>query len=145
MGEHIPKFGSREEEARFWQKTSLDQLSPDEYEEVEVERPEQPLSATFAVRLDPRTVDLLRQIARSQGIGATQLVRAWVLERLRIERAVGILAEPDDALSPDFELALRRRIVETLMNRIPDAVEQAMQEVLTRADLESQELRESLR
>jgi hypothetical protein len=144
MGEHIPKFDSKEEEARFWQKTGVDQLSPDQYEEVEVERPGRPLSATFAVRFDPRTVELIRHVARSQGLGATQLVRTWVLERLTIEKAVGVLAETTSEFPSDFELRLRRTIVDTLFGNIPAAAEKAMQEVLDRLDQENSDLRESL-
>lgn len=92
MGEHVPAFESREEEASFWQRTTLDRLAPDELEPAELERPSRPLSATFAVRFDQETVDRLRAIARAQGVGPTQLARRWVLERLRIERAAGSLA-----------------------------------------------------
>jgi hypothetical protein len=136
MGEHIPKFKSREEEAAFWQKTGLDQLSPDEYEEVQVERPDRPLSATFALRLDPRTVELLRRVARSMEVGPTQLVRAWVLERLKIERSVGVLSETSSDFPSDFEIHLRRTIVDKLFESIPVAAERALQEVLDRADME---------
>lgn len=144
MGKHVPKPKSREEEAAFWQKTGLEQLAPDQYEEVDVERPDQPLSATFAVRFDPKTVELVRRVARSQGLGATQLVRAWVLERLKIEQAVGSLARPTSDFPSNFELELRRTIVANLMRTIPDAAEAAMQEVLERADVEAEGLRKSL-
>lgn len=139
MGEHIPKFNSREEEAEFWQRTGVDQLAPDQLEHIRVERPERPLSATFAVRFDPETVDQLRVVARLQGIGPTQLVRHWVLERLRLERAAGtIAARPNDY--QELEAVLRQRILETLMGQIPEAVETALQEVLDRADQEREAL-----
>lgn len=143
MGEHIPKFKNREEEAAFWEKTGLDQLSPDEYAEVEVERPERALSATFAVRLDPKTVELLRRVARSMDVGPTQLVRAWVLERLKIERSVGVLSEGSSDFPSDFEIHLRRTIVDKLFENIPAAAEKAMQEVLDRADSEVKTMKES--
>ncbi|MGH2765510.1 MAG: hypothetical protein ACRDKA_06325 [Actinomycetota bacterium] len=143
MGEHIPKFKNREEEAAFWQKTGLDRLSPDQYEEVEVERSERPLSATFAVRFEPKTVDLLRRVARSLQVGPTQLVRAWVLERLKIERSVGVLSASSTDFPSDFEMHLRRTIVEKLFENIPDAAEKALQEVLDRADQDLELLRES--
>lgn len=139
MSEHIPTFKSREEEAEFWQRTGVDQLAPDQLEHIRVERPERPLSATFAVRFDPETVDQLRAVARLQGIGPTQLVRHWVLERLRLERAAGtIAARPTDY--QELEVVLRQRILETLMAQIPEAVENALQEVLDRADQERQAL-----
>lgn len=144
MGEHIPNFKTREEEARFWQKTSLEQLSPDQYQEAEIERPQRPLSATLAVRFDPETIDLLRRIARAQGLGATQLVREWVLERMRIERTVGVLADPSGAFLGEFEIVLRRRVIDELMRSIPAAAEAALQEVMERADLDAAGVRESL-
>jgi len=139
MGEHIPAFKTREEEADFWQKTGLDQLAPGQLEAVEVERPSRPLSVTFAVRFDPETVERLRAVARSQGVGPTQLVRRWVLERLRIERVAGSLASRPGEYQ-ELESILRQRVLETLMEQIPQAVEAAMQEVLDRADQERRAL-----
>ncbi len=145
MGEHVPQFESKEEEARFWEKTGLDQLSPDAYQAVEVERPARPLSATFAVRFDPRTVELLREVAKELHVGPTQLVRRWVLERIRIEEVAGVLADPTDAFPPHFELGLRQKILDSLMNSLPAAVEEAMQQVLERMDLEKRDLEGSER
>ncbi len=139
MGEHIPTFKSREEEAEFWQRTGLDQLALDQLEDAHVQRPDRPLSATFAVRFDPETVEQLRLTARLQGIGPTQLVRHWVIERLRIERASGTAASRPGEYQ-EFELVLRKRILDTLMEQIPEAVEAAMQDVLDRADQERQAL-----
>jgi hypothetical protein len=88
MGEHIPQFDSLEEEAAYWDKTDLTTLSPDEVEEVQVDRPERPLSATFAIRLDRETLEAVRAMARSKGLGPTQLVRSWILERVRASQNV---------------------------------------------------------
>lgn len=136
MGKHVPKFKTREQEAEFWQNTDLGQIAPDEFEEVEVERPRRPLSTTFAVRFDENTIAMLRKVAKARGLGATQLVRAWVIERLGIERAVGVLAKGKSDFPLDFEVALRRTIVDALMENVPIAAEAAMQEVLDRADQE---------
>lgn len=51
----------------------------------------------FAVRFDPSTVQRLRQRAESEGVGVTQLVRAWVLDRLEADDTVP--AEADEALN----------------------------------------------
>lgn len=40
MAKRIPHFESREEEAKFWDETRLDELAADQFEEVEVDRPE---------------------------------------------------------------------------------------------------------
>ncbi len=137
MKKRVPNFRSREEEVRFWQDTDLEKLAEGEWEEVKVDRPQRPLSATFAIRFDPKMIELLRQVARAQGVGVTQLVRAWVLERLRLERSAGVLAKPTSAFPSEFELNLRQRILGTLMRRIPEAVEEAMQDVLEQVDLEA--------
>ena len=43
-----------------------------------------PLS-TFAVRLEAEVIDELRRVAAERGVGATQLAREWILERLAAE------------------------------------------------------------
>lgn len=136
MGQHTRKYKNRDDEARFWLETDLERLSPDEYEEAEVRRPPGPLSATFAIRFDPKTVEFLRQVARAHNRRPTQLVRDWVVERLQLERMVGVLAEPTGRFPTDFELMLRGRIIDSLFRHIPLAAEAALQEVLDRADQE---------
>lgn len=127
MGEYIPRFKSREEERRFWTRTGLDALASDQYEEVKVERPGRRLSTTFAVRLDQPTVAHIRQLARLHGMGPTQLVRAWIMERLRIEEA---LTEPSTDLPVEIELAVRRRVAEEAFATALKAAKKALREVL---------------
>jgi hypothetical protein len=135
-GKKIPRYEDREDEAAFWQRTSLDDLDAGELERASLERQRRPLSTTFAIRLDPRTVDHLRQLAASQGLGATQLVRRWVFERIRIERAAGALARKADE-DEGLESLIRQRVVDQLMAQIPAAVEAATQEVIDRAAITS--------
>lgn len=141
-GKKIPDFASLEEEAAFWDNTSLDELDPDQLEEVEIERPAR-LRATFAVRLDADTVTDIRALAKSAGVGPTQLVRSWVLERLRIERAVGGLREHATDLPADLEALIRKRVVDGLLAAIPAVGEKALQEVLDKADQDIALLRDS--
>jgi hypothetical protein len=136
MGEHLGKFKNREEEARFWDEADLERISPDEFEEIKPRPRSRPLSTTFAIRLDPATVELLRRVADAHHRRPTQLVRDWLIERLSLERSVGVLAEPSGRFPTDFEVVLRRRIVEALFSHIPAAAEEALQEVLDRADQE---------
>ena len=79
----IPQFNSREEEAAWWDSHDitdyLDELKP-----VRV-RFARNLSEGLTVRLDPQTMQELREQARRQGIGPTTLIRMWVMERLRAE------------------------------------------------------------
>lgn len=137
MGQHIPQFRSREEEARFWDSVDLTDLAPDQLEEIRSASAESPRSTTFAVRLDQRTVHLVRSMAKSSGLGPTQLVRSWILERLRLEIEAGKLIERQTSDYPlEFERALRHSIVESLISQIPSVAERVLSEVLERADSE---------
>jgi hypothetical protein len=79
----IPQFSTREEEAAWWDAHDitdyLDELKP-----VRV-RFAKNLSEGLTVRLDPETMQQLREQARRQGIGPTTLIRIWIRERLRAE------------------------------------------------------------
>jgi predicted DNA binding CopG/RHH family protein len=79
----IPQFTSREEEAAWWDNHDitdyLDELKP-----VKV-RFAKNLSEGLTVRLDPETMQALRERAKRHGIGPTTLIRMWVMERLRAE------------------------------------------------------------
>lgn len=134
--EQIPEFASREEEVKFWENVSLDKIDPSEVEEVEVPRGRRPLSATFAVRFDANTIQLIRQIAKERGLGPTQLVRAWVLERLRIERAAGVLTERASELGSSEDVELRKKVMNTIMTNLSDVIDQTVQEALQRVDQE---------
>lgn len=129
MGEHIPKFKSEDEEIAFWDKTSVTSLSPDLIEEVQVERPPRPLSSTFAIRLDQRSVALLREIASEYSLGPTQLVRKWVTERIKIELEAGVLAPNKTSFNPGLERIIRKQVIETLMQQVPTAAHAAMAQV----------------
>ena len=52
---------------------------------VPVGRPGRPQEA-FALRLPPEAVEQLRERAEARGLGVTQIVREWVLDRLELER-----------------------------------------------------------
>jgi len=75
---HIPDFESYEEEADFWDTHDSTEF---EWEPVEV-KVSRPLKVTFAIRLDPQTVEKLREVAASMGLGPTTLARMWILEKL---------------------------------------------------------------
>jgi hypothetical protein len=137
MGEHVPKFLSREEEIRFWDTHDLETLSPDELEEIKVQRPERPPTSTFAIRLDQRTIEVIRYIAKARGLGPTQLVRSWVLERLSLERKAGRLADTTTEFPQELERSMRDDIVRALLASAPEAVECALQSALERVDQES--------
>jgi len=80
----IPRFKSREEEARFWDTHSP--LDYGKWEEVEL-KVARPLGHILAVRMDAQTIDRLAAIGRKKGIGPSTLARMWLLERLEREAA----------------------------------------------------------
>jgi hypothetical protein len=72
---------------------------------IDVKTGPQRMSA-FAVRFDPADVARLRAKAAAEQVGVTQLVRAWVLDRLEADDAVPV--EADEALSTLRRLVARR-------------------------------------
>ena len=73
------------EERRAW---DAGEFPVDRLRRVEVARPGQgEAKATLGVRFDPDALERLRRAADSQGVGITQLVRSWVLDRLVAEEA----------------------------------------------------------
>ena len=81
----IPQFRTREEEAAWWDTHDITDYL-DELQPVKV-RFAKNLSEGLTVRLDPKTMQELRERAKRQGIGPTTLIRMWVMERLRAEAA----------------------------------------------------------
>lgn len=81
----IPTFRSYQEEADFWDTHDTTDFE-DEFLPVQV-RVAKDLSEGLTVRLDPTTLAELRERAEDKGIGPTTLVRMWILEHLREERA----------------------------------------------------------
>jgi len=61
--------------------------------------------SSLAVRFDADDLDRLRQRAEAQGIGVTQLVRRWVLDRLDEPDEAGAVDELMDALDKTMRAA----------------------------------------
>jgi predicted DNA binding CopG/RHH family protein len=76
----IPEFASIEEEAAFWDTHSTADYE-DEFKPVRV-RFAKNLSEGLTIRLDPDTLEKVRAEAHERGIGATTLIRMWVLEHV---------------------------------------------------------------
>jgi hypothetical protein len=76
----IPEFRSREEEAKFWDTHDTTDFEQ-EFKPVRVKFAKN-LSRPIPVRLDVETWQKLQLRARRKGIGATTLVRMWIIERL---------------------------------------------------------------
>ena len=80
----IPEFVSIEEEAIFWDTHSTTDYE-DEFKPVRV-RFAKKLSEGLTIRLDPDTLEKVRAEAHERGIGATTLIRMWVLEHVKGHR-----------------------------------------------------------
>lgn len=117
MGKKFPEFASREQEAEFWEKHGLEDLAPGEIELASVQRSREPLSITFAVRFDRETVSLIRKAALAHHLGATQLVRAWVMQCLQRERRSGVLKKRD--AEPSVDMQIRSAVAGALMAQAP--------------------------
>ena len=81
----IPEFATIEEEASFWNTHSTADYE-DEFKPVRV-RFAKNLSEGLTIRLDPDTLEKVRAEAHERGIGATTLIRMWVLEHVRKRHA----------------------------------------------------------
>jgi predicted DNA binding CopG/RHH family protein len=81
----IPAFKNIEEEAAFWDTHSTADYEH-EFKPVRV-RFAKKLSEGLTIRLDPDTLAKVRAEAEERGIGATTLIRMWVLEHVRKRHA----------------------------------------------------------
>ena len=76
----IPQTDSIQELAQFWDTHDLtdfeDQL--EEVEELVFER-----ETVVQIRLQPKEVEAVKEVAKSQGIDYVDLIREWVLEKVR--------------------------------------------------------------
>ena len=82
----LPAFASVEEEAAFWDTHSTADYE-DEFKPVRV-RFAKKLSEGLTIRLDPETLEQVRAEAHERGIGATTLIRMWVLEHVKQHRTM---------------------------------------------------------
>ena len=72
-------FHNRNKEANFWQKDFTRAWKRGKQVEVQFAKN---LSETINVRFESNTMGVLRSKAKKKGLGATQLIRMWVLDRL---------------------------------------------------------------
>lgn len=72
-------FKDREEEARFWEGHFNEEFTDGKPIKVTFSKN---LSQTLNVRLDPETISIVRHEAEAKGLGPTQLIRMWIMERI---------------------------------------------------------------
>ena len=70
-------FKDREKEAKFWEE-NFDKV-PRKAVKIKFSRN---LSATLNIRLDPRTINSIRSRASKKGLGPSQLIRMWIMEKI---------------------------------------------------------------
>lgn len=76
----IPQTDSIQELAEFWQTHDLTEFE-DQLEEVR--EPIFSQDTVIHIALQPTEVEAVQQVARSRGVQTNDLVREWVLEKLR--------------------------------------------------------------
>ncbi len=76
----IPNFKNRQEMAKWWDNHDLADYQ-DEFKTVKAKFSKN-LSSTLNVRLEPKTIEKIRQQAHKKGLGPTTLARMWILEHL---------------------------------------------------------------
>lgn len=77
----LPDTDSIRDLARFWDSHDLTEFD-DELEEVESPVFERNPGAKVVLRLAPREIQAVREIAEARGVEQSELVREWVLEKL---------------------------------------------------------------
>lgn len=73
-------FQDRKKEANFWKKNFDQAWKGGKQTKVRFARN---LSETINVRFDARTMSAIRDEAQGKGLGTTQLIRMWVIEKIR--------------------------------------------------------------
>lgn len=77
----VPYFKTYKEEAAFWDTHSVADFK---HEMIQVKTKfARNLSQSITIRFDKPTLDSLRNIAHSKGVGPTTLTRMWILEHLQ--------------------------------------------------------------
>lgn len=74
-------FKDREKEAKFWEKHYKETGKMGKPVKVKFAPV---LSETLNIRLDPKTLGVIRSTAQEKGLGPTQLIRMWIMERVKM-------------------------------------------------------------
>jgi predicted DNA binding CopG/RHH family protein len=72
-------FKDREKEAEFWEKNYKDTWKTGKPIKVKFAKN---LSESINIRLDSQTLNVVRDEAKEKGLGPTQLIRMWIMERI---------------------------------------------------------------
>ena len=75
----ISIFKDREKEAKFWEENYRETWKTGKPIKVRFAKN---LSSTLNIRLDPAILSNVRAQASKKGLGPTQLVRMWIMEKM---------------------------------------------------------------
>ena len=78
----IPRIDSIQDMARFWDEHDLTDFDDDLQEEI---NPVFRKEALVRIRLPQRKLEVIKKIAKSKGVGYTELIRQWVDERVEAQ------------------------------------------------------------
>ena len=78
--QHVPQTDSIQELAKFWDTHDLTEF---ESELEEVNEPVFERDTRISVHLDSTEAQAVHEAARSQGVPDSELIRQWVLEKIR--------------------------------------------------------------
>ena len=72
-------FKDRNKEAKFWEEHFDEAWKAGTSAKVKFAKN---LSSAINIRLDPKALEIVREQAQKKGLGPTQLIRMWVMERI---------------------------------------------------------------
>ena len=72
-------FKDIKKEADFWEEHFDEAVASGKSKKIVVAKN---LSETLNIRLDPDTIKIVRDEAKSKGLGPTQLIRMWIMEKV---------------------------------------------------------------
>lgn len=72
-------FRDREKEAKFWEDNYEQTWETGKRVKLKFAKN---LSSSLNIRLDSETLTIVRKTAKSKGLGPTQLIRMWIMEKI---------------------------------------------------------------
>ena len=73
-------FKDREKEAKFWETNYKEAWKKGKPVKIIFAKN---LSETINIRLDSKTLEIVRNKASEKGLGPTQLIRMWIMEKIK--------------------------------------------------------------
>ena len=76
---NISIFKDRDKEAKFWEKNFKETWKNGKPVKVKFAKN---LSESINIRLDAKSLNAVRNKAKAKGLGPTQLIRTWIMEKI---------------------------------------------------------------